>query len=96
MIGRKKERTEINSNTKETIVKSGYTLVSNKRDFVNSSQLFFLEIYAYLNENFDFPTIKISKEEILEKIKEGKIILISWEDWSDDFKLIVVIDGDKK
>jgi hypothetical protein len=96
VIGRKAKLNEISIDTKETVLESGYTLVSNKKDFIDYSQNFSIEIYTYLEEEFDFPVIKTSKEEVLEKVKEGKVALIYWEDWNDDFELVVVMNGNEK
>lgn len=96
LIGRKAKLNEINSNIKETTLKSGYTLVSKNKGFIESSQLPFLDIYTYLEEDFNFPVNKISKEEVLGNIDAGKIALISWKDWNDNFELIVVMNGNEK
>lgn len=96
LIGRKAKAEEINPETKELILKSGYTLVSNQKKFVDYSQLSALDIYSHLENNFAFPTKIISKKEIESRVQESKIVLISWDDWNDYFELIVVMDGSKK
>ena len=103
LIGRKAERTEINPNTKETVLKSGYTLVSNKKGFMDYSNLPSIEIYTYLSNEILSGLIPASSKiiyeienEVIKKISEGKIALIPWEDWNDEYELIVVINGNKK
>ena len=96
LIGRKAKDYEISDNIKETILKSGYTLVTNQKSFLEYYNLPQYEIYTYLEGDFNFPIKKISKEKVSEKIEEGKIVLISWDDWKDDFELIVVIKGNEK
>ncbi len=104
LIGRKAESNEISNDVKEKILESGYTFVSNNKRFIDYFQLSSLEIYTYLNpekieklipedENINYIE---SKKEAIKKINEGKIVLISWEDWQDDFELIVVMKGNDK
>ncbi len=103
LIGRKAKKYEISKDVKETILESGYTLVSNNKKFIDYSQLPYLEIYTYLSEDIaenlishNSKIIYLSKQEAINKILQGKIVLISWEDWRDDFELIVAIDGNEK
>jgi hypothetical protein len=102
LIGRKAELREINKNVKEKVLQSGCTLVSNRKAIVDYHYLDNLEIHTYLhmdiaealipNSNVNY----ITKENINEHIKNGKVVLISWEDWRNEFELIVVMDGNKK
>ena len=96
LIGRKAKSYEINSNIKENILEGGYTLVSNQRGFIDYVELNSLEIYTYLENNTLNLKKNLSKEEVLEKIKDGKIALIPWKDWNDDFELVVVMNGNEK
>jgi hypothetical protein len=103
LIGRKAKLSEINKNTKETILKSGYTLVSKKGGFIDSSQLANYEIYTPLSESIAenllpgySKIIYLTKEEAIERISMGKIVLISWEDWNDNYELIVVMKDNEK
>ncbi len=104
LIGRKAKEGELSSDVKETILESGYTLVSNNKEFINYSQLSGLEIYTYLpkekveilipeNKNTVYYE---SKQEAINKILEGEVVLILWEDWQDDFELLVVMDNNEK
>lgn len=38
----------------------------------------------------------MDKQKALEKIFQGKFVLIEWEDWQNDFELIIVVEGSKK
>ena len=103
MIGRKAELSEINQKTKETILRSGYTLVSDKKGFIDYSQLHSIEVYTYLPEKITSSLIPTSskiiytdKNKIIKKINDKKIVLISWDDWDDEFELIVIMDGNEK
>jgi len=103
LIGRKAKGYEISKDTSETILDSEYTLVSNKKSFIEYSSLSDLDIYTYLPKEvienlivYNFKIINLSKQEAINKISKGKLILISWEDWSDNFELVVVMNRDEK
>ena len=103
LIGRKAEQSERSVNTKERILESGYTLVSNNKGFIDHSQLSDYEIYTYVSkyiaENLipdSSMMVYLSKDESIKKINEGKIVMISWDDWNDEYELIVVMDRNKK
>ena len=92
LIGRKPYSYEINGKIKEEILKSGKTLVSNEKRLIDISQLNYLRINTYLTGLDDKNIVYYeSKEEALERINHGEIVLISWEDWGDDFELIVPV-----
>ncbi len=103
LIGRKAKNYEISKEIKETTLKSGHTLVFKQKGFIESSQLSNLEIYTYLSEEQvkklipdNKNIIYLPKQQAISKIPEGKIVLISWEDWQDEFELIVIIDENEK
>jgi hypothetical protein len=104
LIGRRAESRELSLDVKEKAIKSGYTLVSNQKSFIEYSDLNFVDIYTYIPKErvsqylLDNSKIIYSndKQRILQMINEGKIVLIPWEDWNDDFELVVVMEGDKK
>lgn len=104
LIGRKAKLNEISKNIKETTLKSGYTFVTNKKDFLEYSELPSLDIHTYLtpkevnvlipnNKNISYYE---SKQEVINKILEEKVVLVSWEDWQDGFELLVFMDGNEK
>ncbi len=104
LIGRKAKLNEISKNIKETTLKSGHILVTNKKGFLEYSELPYLEIHTYLtpkevntltpdNKNIFYYEFK---QEAINKISEEKAVLIPWDDWRDDFELLVVMDGNKK
>ncbi len=103
LIGRRAKKSELPGNTEERIVESGYTLVSSEKRFIRYSELSGNEIYTHLpesavnkilpnNANVNY----VAKEKLSEKINQGKISLISWDDWKDNFELAVIIQGNKK
>lgn len=104
LIGRKAKLNEISKNTKETVIKTGYTLVTIKKIAIENSQLPLFEVHTYVPQKIVQKLFsknsKIiyhdSKEHALDKINEGKIVLIPWEDWQDRFELFVVTKGNEK
>ncbi len=103
LIGRKARQYEISKEVKETVLESGYTFVSNRGGFIEYSQLSNYEIYTYLSKEIaeslapkNSKIIYLTKEEAIVKINEGRIVLISWEDWRDEFELIVAMNGNEK
>lgn len=102
LIGRKAKTNEITENTKEKVLESGYTLVSNKKSFLEYSRLDSIEVYTSLSNDIakeiipDSKINHIQKKNVPNKIKKGKIILIPWEDWEDSFELVVIVKGDEK
>lgn len=103
LVGRKAEVYEKNENLKEIVLISGFTLVSNRKYFIDFEDLHSLEIITYLpEENVSklCPVCSViyeeSKEEALKKATEGKAVLVSWDDWEDYFELIVVMNDFEK
>lgn len=103
MIGRKAKQHEINSGINEKVIESGYTLVTNKKSYINYFQLTDIEIYTYLSKSVaedlipeNSQIVYLDKGEVFEKIYQGKFALISWDDWKERFELAVVVNGNEK
>ncbi len=103
MIGRKARINEINKNIQKEVLRSGYTLVFKIDGGVDISQLNLIEINTYLDEhvvdsfNLEHVTYYDNlKEAIEDGFVKNKPVLISWEDWNDDYRLVTVFDNDKK
>ena len=104
LVGRIARSDEISKNTKKEIIKTGYTTIFQNREFLDVSYLPLFEIHTYFHENVLKESIPLdlkyvvynSKEEALEKLEEGKIVLIHWDDWQDEFELLVVNEGGLK
>jgi len=103
LVGRKAKNYEIGDATNEEILESGNTLVSRDKDVAHINDLSYLNIHTYLNEeevekllkkNYNINFYE-SKEEVRSKIREGEVALISWDDWEDEFELIVVMSGEE-
>ena len=101
VIGRRAYSNEINSEILEIPLKEyGWTLVSVEKDFFEYSKIEEMEVHTYLDESKvkDFFSYKPSLvfHEDLESIPKEKIALIRWEDFHDDFELIIPLDGEDK
>lgn len=99
LIGRIAKEYEINEHIDYLTIKSGYTLISKNKKVIDFSNIDKYEIYTYISEDiisekFNYLNINyFKKENILDKLNKGNIILISWQDWQDDFELFVVNNG---
>lgn len=103
LVGRKAKFHEISDDISEEILESGYTLVSNKKGFIDYSQLRQINIHTYLDSEIVERLVSSqnivyydSQQEVIDKISDGEVVLISWDDWNDEFELIVVMDGNEK
>lgn len=103
LIGRKAKNIEINEDISLEILKSGYTLINKDRNFIDVSNISNIEVFTYLSDkdvlnNFNYLNIIYFDQfqEIYDLLKEDKVILISWDDWENDFELLVVYDGNLK
>lgn len=101
VIGRRAYSYEINEETLEIPLKEyGFTLISSQKAFFEYSEIENLEVHTYLkNEEIsDFFTFKpqITFHENIESALKGELVLIHWEDFKDDFQLVVPIEDDAK
>ena len=86
VIGRQAKKSEFEGVLKR--IGTGYTLITTTKSMISNDDLEMLEIHT-----------SISKEIIKEKypylkntLSKGKIQLISWDDWNDNFELLIPID----
>lgn len=104
LVGRKAKAFEINNDFNESIIDSGYTLVSNQKSFIEYNDLSLIEVHTYLSSEITkelMPHVKEviyygSKEEAFNEARNGNVILIDWDDWMDEFELVVVMDRGEK
>jgi len=101
VIGRRAYSDEINSEIVEIPMKEyGWTLVSSERDFVEYSDIENLEIHTYLDQEeiqdfFSYEPSFVFHEDIDSAFSSG-IALISWEDFRDDFELVIPMQDDTR
>jgi hypothetical protein len=99
LVGRVAKKSEISGNPAEMITRSGYTLVSDEKRLIDYSELEGMEIHTYINEEVAYellPNSNIRFHDNIEEALTGKIILISWHDWRDEFELIVPMRNGRK
>ncbi len=101
VIGRRAYKHEINEQTLEIPLKEfGWTLVSSEKDFFEYSDIESLEIHTYLNEdevsNFFPAKPKLHYHENIDEAFENGITLIHWEDFRDEFELVVPLESNNK
>lgn len=104
LIGRKAKSFEIKQGVTEKILESENTLIAIQKGFIDYSILSLIEVHTSLPEKVvaklmpeDQEVIYYqTKQEAINKIYDGKIVLISWDEFQDDFELAVVMNGNKK
>ena len=95
IIGRTAKKTEFNGFKKR--IKNGYTLVTNKKQMILNNDLPHLKINTNISENIvktNFPYLKnvIFHKTINFNLKDYEIWLISWDDWKDEYELLIPVD----
>lgn len=102
LIGRKAKAGEI-SGARETVLRTGYTLVSNRKGFVDRSGLHSMEAHTSAPAGVAaslLPGAEIvyhgTSSDAIGQAYAGKIALVTWEDWKDGLELVVVMDGSGK
>lgn len=104
LIGRKTRQNELPEGADEEVIESGITLTSNKKQFIQYSELSQKDIHTVLpNEKVEGVVPEKtniirhnSTEKVENLIDNGEMALINWNDWKDKYGLIVVMKGDRK
>ncbi|BBE31467.1 hypothetical protein OSSY52_16080 [Tepiditoga spiralis] len=103
LIGRSAKQRELSEDTKELRLKNGYTLAFKDKEMIYEEELKDLSVLTYLNEN-DLNDFKDTFKEIkyLSSLKEClkfKLdipILVDWQDFREDFQLLIPVNDDGK
>ena len=103
LVGRIAKKIEINDNIKEMRLAKGYTLVGKFKTAIPYGELPGMEIHTYLPEEVVKSFIPeagniIYHKSIEDAISEGvnSAVLIDWDDYSDDYELVIPIEGGGK
>lgn len=101
LIGRKAYTFEITDDIREVPLQNlGYTLVGPEKRIVEYSQLKDIVVHTYLDEKIVQEYLPFETEviyyETINEILHRDVKLISWEDFKDDFNLIVPVIKDVK
>lgn len=95
VIGRQAKKSEFKGFLKRIGI--GYTLITAIKSMILNNNLKDLEIHTYLSREIikqRYPYLKniIYHKSLKNALKKGKIQLISWDDWRDDFELLIPVD----
>ena len=95
VIGRQAKKSEFNGVLKR--IGSGYTLITAMKSMISNKDLDTLEIHTFVSREKikqKYPYLKniIYHNSLKEALVKGEIQLISWDDWSDDFELLIPVD----
>ena len=96
LIGRKAEKAEFVGYEKR-LKDVGYTLIYRGKSAIDYRQLGAITVHTYLPEDIvknNFPEFRnvVYHQSLEESLREGEINLISWDDWRDEFNLLIPID----
>ncbi len=100
VVGRRAKSFEIGSFVIEEVIESGFTLVQKERTFLQTKDLSGKNIHSHYDVGFFPESTIIAHQSLEDSIKtafnEKEPALIRWEDFSDEFELLVVMDGFEK
>jgi hypothetical protein len=101
LVGRIAKSLEL-PDSKQRILSPGYTLVGNRKRFLQREELRMLTVHTSLDKAVAqeiLPESKLVYHDTLEDaLREGmdQGVLIAWDDYRDSMELIVVMDGELK
>jgi len=95
MIGRQAKKSEFEGFLKR--IGTGYTLITTTKSMISNNDLEMLEIHTYISKEIikeKYPYLKnvIFHNFLKDALSNGKIQLISWDDWNDSFELLIPVD----
>jgi len=95
VIGRQAKKSEFNGVLKR--IGTGYTLITTTKSMISNDDLETLEIYTNISKEIikqKYPYLKniIYHNSLKDALSNGKIQLISWDNWNDNFELLIPID----
>ncbi len=104
LVGRKARSSEVEKGVAKEIIRDGYMLITKKSLVIDYKNLHHIEINTYVEEDvidgLPLEDNKINyyktKEEALMTIDDGAVVLLPWDDFEDDFNLLIVMDGGRK
>jgi len=95
IIGRKAKKREFEGY--EKVTGSGYTLITDSKKMIFKDELKNLKINTAVPKEIiekEFPELKnvIYHKTLQEALDNGSVQLINWNDWKDEFELLIPID----
>jgi len=98
VIGRQAKKSEFEGVLKR--IGKGYTLITTMKSMIFNKDLEMLEIHTYISKEIveqKYLYLKniIYHDSLKDTLDKGKIQLISWDDWNDNFELLIPVDDFK-
>ena len=95
VIGRKAKKREFVGY--EKVDGKGYTLITHSKSMIPEKELTNLRIDTNVPKDIvekDFPELEnvIYHKTLQEALDKGNVQLISWDDWNDNFELLIPVD----
>jgi len=95
VIGRKAKKKEFVGY--EKVTGEGYTLITDSKSMISKDELKNLRIDTTISKEIvekEFPELEnvIYHKTLQDALDDGKIQLISWNDWNDEFELLIPVD----
>ena len=95
-IGRQAKKSEFEGVLKR--IGTGYTLINTTKCMISNDDLETLEIYTDVSKEIikqKYPYLKnvFYHDDLKDALFNGKIRLISWDDWNDNFELLIPVDN---
>ena len=92
VIGRQAKKSEFNGVLKR--IGTGYTLITTTKSMISNDGLKTLEIHTNISNEIikqRYPYLKniIYHNSLKDALSNGKIQLISWDNWNDNFELLI-------
>ncbi len=97
LIGRKAKKIEFDGYFKELENKKGYTLVTTQKGFILESDLPNIKVYTNVSPEIvktQYPNLKNVEyvDKFEDNLKPGEIRLVSWDDWNENYELLIPVD----
>lgn len=95
IVGRVAKNGEFDGHSKRTA--DGYTLVTTQKQMILNEDLPMLEVHTALPKDLvssKFPELKnvVFEDKLKQELKNGEVWLISWDDWNDNYNLLIPVD----
>jgi len=96
VIGRQAKKSEFEGVLKR--IGTGYTLITAIKSMISNEDLENLEIHTNISkeivkQKYSYLKNIVYHNSLEDALSKGKIQLISWDDWNDNFELLIPVDN---
>ena len=96
IIGRQAKKSEFEGVLKR--IGTGYTLITAIKSMISNEDLENLEIHTNISkeivkQKYSYLKNIVYHNSLEDALSKGKIQLISWDDWNDNFELLIPVDN---